>query len=262
MEFFKNHYEKVLLSAVLLGLAVAVALLPMKVATEPAIPSGVPPKEYEPAPITTNQAALQQLASVKPVELTGRHKLFNPAQWRKKLDGSLWKIINDNEVGLGAIRLMAASNRPLFFVVTVEGPQRSTGYQVGVVQEASKNLTERAKKTIVMNVGERNPAIGTLVRVEGDPANPALVFDLADGSGPVTVTKENPYRRIDGYSAEFRYDFDPPGPKYFRDRRVGDTLLFDGETNSVVDISSNYAVVASSSGRRATVRNSIAPQAP
>ena len=68
MQFLKAHYEKVILSVVLLGLAAVAALMPMRVAqererqearereiTNPKV------KEYQPLDLTTNATVLARI---------------------------------------------------------------------------------------------------------------------------------------------------------------------------------------------------------
>ena len=68
MEFLKNNYEKVILSVVLLGLAVAAVLLLTWVGNEKRALEEIegqiiqtPPKPLKPIDLSTNEMALQRL---------------------------------------------------------------------------------------------------------------------------------------------------------------------------------------------------------
>src|SRR5439155_368936 len=81
----KNNYEKVILSVVLLGLAVAAVLLLTWVGNEKRaleeIEQGiiqVPPKPLKPADLSTNEMVLQRLVKASNLHLSGDHNLFNP----------------------------------------------------------------------------------------------------------------------------------------------------------------------------------------
>ena len=87
MDFLKKHYEKVLLGAVLLGLAGAVGFLFFKIAsekeelerkeTELTKPRVTPLPELD---LGAYQAVLQRLGASALLDLSVPHKLFNPIE--------------------------------------------------------------------------------------------------------------------------------------------------------------------------------------
>src|SRR4051794_21495856 len=94
MEILKKHYEKIVLGVVLLGLTVAVALLPIilgskrakldamhDVLTHPKI------KELPPLDLALPEAALQRVQAVARLDFTRTHNLFNPVLWLKSPEG-------------------------------------------------------------------------------------------------------------------------------------------------------------------------------
>src|SRR2546430_5129300 len=94
MEFLRNNYEKVILSFVLLGLAVAAVLLLTSVDSEKRaleeIESGIiaaKPKELKLVDLSTNETALQRMLKPVSLRLVGEHNLFNPVQWKRMPDG-------------------------------------------------------------------------------------------------------------------------------------------------------------------------------
>src|SRR6478609_1882823 len=100
MEFLKKHYEKILLSLVLLCLAVAAAWLPTKIRQEKeelqkTIFNLPKPRELQPVDLSTNESALKRLQNPPTVELSGAHNLFNPVTWKVKADGSFIKIVQE-----------------------------------------------------------------------------------------------------------------------------------------------------------------------
>src|SRR3954462_3893553 len=107
MEFLKKHYEKLILSLVLLGLAAVAATLPMKVKQEkereeqrkndlinPVV------KPFPPVDLSTNMQVLEKVKSPIHFDIAGKHNLFNPVQWQERPDKSWIKIQTGNEVGL------------------------------------------------------------------------------------------------------------------------------------------------------------------
>ena len=87
MDFLKKHYEKVLLGVVLLGLAVAVAFLPFKIASEKQKLEDMRNQLIHPKvkPLTNLDLSLPdqvlKLAAAPPqVDFSAPHRLFNPIQ--------------------------------------------------------------------------------------------------------------------------------------------------------------------------------------
>ena len=65
------------------------------------------------------------------------------------------------------------------------------------------------------------------------------------------VSKDAPFRRIDGYLAELRY---PPENRTWPPRRKGDFMSFGGENYNIVAINENEVVLSAPSGKKTTVR--------
>src|SRR6478672_4093561 len=141
MRFVKAHYEKVILSIVLLGLAALAALMPVRVAqererqaqregeiTNPKV------KEYQPLDLTTNAAVLARLEQPPAVKLAGEHNLFNPVTWQKRPDGGLVKM---TDTGPNAVEVQEI--RPLRLMLafdSVEGTPQEVQYQLSFLNEA------------------------------------------------------------------------------------------------------------------------------
>ena len=126
MEFLKNNYEKVILSVVLVGLAVAAVLLLTWVGNEKRvleeIEQGfmqVPPKPLKPVDLSTNFATLQRLIKPVSLKLGGEHNLFNPVQWQRVPDGRLIPLRTGRELGPGALTVTALT--PLYLRIEYEG---------------------------------------------------------------------------------------------------------------------------------------------
>ena len=116
MQFLKKHYEKVLLSIVLLGLAAAAAALPWQVSRERDrleeirrnLTVKVKPKPFKPLDdwLSTNKAALARLENPLDLELSGPHNLFNPVPWKKLPGGQMVPIRTGSELGPGAVKIV------------------------------------------------------------------------------------------------------------------------------------------------------------
>ena len=111
MDFIKKHYEKIVLSVVLLSLAVGAALLPLKVSdvrqnledTQAGLTVRSKPKLFKPVDLTTNEIVVKRSLNVKPFDFATPHNIFNPVEWRKKPDGGLIKMETGTEAGGGRI---------------------------------------------------------------------------------------------------------------------------------------------------------------
>src|ERR1019366_2840560 len=99
MDFLKKNYEKVLLGVVLLGLAVAAAFLPFKIANEKQkledmhnalIHPNVKPLTN--LDLTVPDSVLKRLATPTMVDFSPPNRLFNPMPWQKAVDGRLLKV--------------------------------------------------------------------------------------------------------------------------------------------------------------------------
>src|SRR5437660_436943 len=109
MDFLKKHYEKVLLGLVLVGLAVAVAFIPFKVASErqelkdkqsSLIPRKVPPLTN--VDLTVSETALKRVAAPVVLDFAAPNRLFNPVPWQKSAGGQLLKY-DDSHIGPKAV---------------------------------------------------------------------------------------------------------------------------------------------------------------
>ena len=91
IQILKNHYEKIILSLVLIGLAAAVWFLYQASATQEENISnwtrevehrkvkGVPAVDLSPS-----QAILKTAQNPPPLVLAGGHNVFNPVKWQRR----------------------------------------------------------------------------------------------------------------------------------------------------------------------------------
>src|SRR5262245_41809950 len=95
MEFLKKHYEKIVLSVVLLGLAIAAFFLTVKVQSvkqdleEKGRRRTAAKKEpVKPVDLSTNEAAFERLSKPVKVQYSDEHNLANPLRWIKDKSGT------------------------------------------------------------------------------------------------------------------------------------------------------------------------------
>src|SRR5438034_3121929 len=112
--FVRNHYEKVLLSLVLLGLAAAAAYLPIQINAhkrkleEIKLRIDRPPvagKLPKPLDLSTNMATIERVEKLPNLTLTRPHNLLNPVTWKRTPEGRLLKIDTEDKEGPGALKV-------------------------------------------------------------------------------------------------------------------------------------------------------------
>lgn len=255
MDFLKKHYEKILLGLVLTGLAVAIAFLPFKISSEkqklddlrvnlthPRV------KELTNLDLTVAETSLKRVAAPNVVDFQGTNKLFNPVPWQKAADGHLIKVAEQN-IGPKAITISKIT--PLYLTLTLDSVTTSADgspkYVIGVQKEAAPNAAHRSKKQNYVKPGEKTDTF-VLQEVKGKPDDPSqLILILNDTGEKAVVSREQPFRRVDGYMADLAYK---PENKTWNGRRVGAPLSFNGEEYNIVAITQNEVVLSAKSNQK------------
>jgi len=257
MDFLKKHYEKVLLGVVLLGLAVAVGFLPFKIASEKQKLEDMRNQLIHPKvkPVTNLDLALpdgvlKRVAAPALVDFSSPHRLFNPMAWQKAVDGHLIKVDSTN---IGPAAIVITKMVPLYLKLTFDNVTFSESGPrcvIGIEKEAAPNPRERGKTQKYCSQNTKTDTF-TLRDVKASPDNPTnivgVVLELNDTGQRVTVTKDQPFRRVDGYMVDLKY---PPENKSWTSRRVGASLVFNGEDYNIVAISDNELVLSAKSNQK------------
>lgn len=252
MDFIKKNYEKVLLGAVLLGLAVAAGFLPFKISSEKqnleALTTGVLTPKVSPLTnidLTMPQAALKRAAAPVVLDFTAPNKLFSPRPWQKNAEGRL-VLMDDSNIGPRAVEVIKVT--PLQTRITLDSIQggETPKYVIGVERESASTQRERAKKQSYTSAGYQNDFL-TVKEIQGPADNPSnIVLELRDGD-VANINKDQSFTRVDGYMADLKYD---PEKKTWRNQRVGDSVLLNGETYNLVAITSNEVVLSAKSNQK------------
>jgi hypothetical protein len=255
MDFLKKNYEKVLLGVVLLGLAVAAAFLPFKIASDKQdlenkrntlIHPNVKPLTNQ--DLTVPDGVLKRMAAPAVIDFSPPNRLFNPMSWQKAVDGRLIKADATN-VGPNAVTITKMT--PLYLKLTLnEITVMDSGARckIGVENETAVNLKDR-KKEKYCKLGDKNEtfALRDIKGSAADPTNVTVVLELNDTRQRVEVSKEQPFRRIDGYTVDLKY---APESKTWTARRVGAALSFGGEDYNIVAIPENEVVLSAKSNQK------------
>jgi hypothetical protein len=252
MDFLKKHYEKVLLGVVLLGLAVAVAFLPFKIASEKQKLEEMRNNLIHPrvTPLTNQDLSLADLALKRAaapamIDFGPPSRLFNPMPWQKAADGHLIKVDATN---IGPNALAIVKMVPLYLKITLdEVTTMDSGARckIGVENEAALSYKDR-KKQKYCRVGDKNETF-LLRSINASPTNLMVVLELNDTGQKIEVSTNQPFRRVEGYMVDLKY---PPENKAWTGRRVGASLAFNGEDYNIVAITENEVVLSAKSNQK------------
>lgn len=263
MDWLKKHYEKLILAVVLVVAAIAVAAVPVLISQTRAQLEEQrnnivrrPIRPLPPLDLTPMETVVQRLETPLHADFGRPHYLFNPVQWQRAADGRLIKLARGTEIGPEAA--VVTEIRPLHLILTFDsiGPVldgQPSGYLIGVENEAAARPADRRKRQTFVRPNEKKEDLFTLREVQGPPADPeALILELGDTGERVTLTREKPFRRVEGYLADVRYD---PEKRTFNNLRVGDRMTLAGEEYIVVAITQNEVVVSHRlTGKKYTIR--------
>ena len=253
MQFFKKHYEKILLGIVLAGLIGVLVFMLFYIASDKQAMDDAanglinpPAKALPDLDLTTNGAAMTRLQSSFVLDLETGNKLFNPFQWQKTLDNRIVK----KDTSVGPQVAVVTNIVPLYLVLTLDSAttnEAGARYVIGVERQAAATLAKRHKQQRFVSKGDKNDMF-TLVDVIGAPENPdSVLINLADSGETVTVLRDKPFRRVDGYMADFRYD---PEKKVFHNCRVGTKVSFNFTDFLVSEVSQNELVLMDQSNQK------------
>jgi len=196
------------------------------------------------------KTASERLATPADFDFSSTNKLFNPVEWKKALNGDLIKVKTGSEIVEGVV---VTKINPLYFLVTLDQVttnQTGARYAIGVERQGAASLATRKKVQRFVSMDDKKKDLLTLVDVKGAPENPGeLVVKLADSGETVSVSKEKPFRRVDGYTADLKYD---PERKTFSGRRIGSGVSVGGQDYIVVAIDADEVILSAQSNQKRT----------
>jgi hypothetical protein len=267
MQFIKKNYEKILLGVVMLGLIVAVGFLPFLVANEkqklddqrnqlitrPAKPLEAPGTERF-------DFVLKQVKTPIALDFSTTNRLFNPVRWVKPPSSPLPYPIPPGKE-LEKLEIVRMTN--LFLTIsleTINTTDSGTRYGITVEQQAAPKAGNRVKRPHFVSKGDKKDTF-ILRDVKGPPENPTeLILELPDSDKPVSIAKDKPFRRVDGYLADLKYS---PENRTFPNRRANDSvngkIVVSGEPYNIVAIAENEVVLSAPNGKKYTIRYNAAP---
>ena len=269
MEFIKKNYEKIILGVVLLGLVGVLVAMWFVIAADQQkmrdLRDKYIPRKVEPLAsldLLRQDTVLARLKSPEQLDFSTTNKLFNPLMWQKDKNGALIKITTGHEVGPGAA--VVTKITPLNFSIYLDSVltnELGARYVFSIEDQSALYPAQRRRRTHYVSMGKGNDTVPdktvdgknegfTLKDVKGPPANPdQLVITLAGTGATNTLSKSQPFRRVDAYSADLKYDVDKP-PYIGTGLRVGDHLAFAGDDYNVIAIDKNDVILLAQSNQK------------
>lgn len=256
------HYEKVILSVILLALLGAAAYLPIRVSQNRdtiraalEAPTRAPKKASQPVDTTTIEQSIRRLRTEPKLTLVGEHNVFNPVTWKRRDDSRLYKVVHGDEEGPAGLVVNAV--RPLELSIQFDGASRSGDrlrYKFLVVDESKGSRSSSRPRQVYLSEGSTSKSDPfSIVQVIGPADNPTALKIRFPGSNEiVTVTPETPYRRVAGYEADLAHSKVGTRFNNVRAKQPGGIRL-GTQTYNVVAITKDEVTVESSTQKRWTV---------
>lgn len=260
MDFLKKHYEKIILSVVLLAVVYFALRLPQEITAArqelisdfEGLKEGATNRVPE-LDLTVRSQLVRQLSAPATNQFSGPHNVFNPVQWKAGRDGNPVKVPSPDDV-VNQFKITAI--RPAKLTVAIEegaaGVGDSARIKVSVTDQSLMPKTRQRPqiRQPKLAVGDANDLF-KVIGFKGEPGKiTELVLELRKGAKQITLAAGKPYEEIVGYEADAVFELDG---KAFKELREGTTVRFDQESYKVIAItSSNVTIEAQSTPKRYT----------
>lgn len=261
MDFVKKNYEKILLGFVLFGLVAAVVFLLILVGNEKQRLEDLrnsiinrPVRPLDPPVMTAADILLQRASEPVSLDFSEPHRVFNPLRWGKNLStGQLFKMT----VGSITNQLQVTKSTPLYFTVSLDSVSMTdSGARYGIGVDEQAGARPKGKHSYYCSVGEKKEPF-ILREVKGPADNPtSLTLELTDSGDQISISKDKPYRRVDGYMVDLKY---LPENRTFPNRRIDSTIVFGGSEYKVVAITQDEVVLSAPNQKKWTIKFSATP---
>jgi hypothetical protein len=251
MDFLKKHYEKILLGVMLAALIGVLVFMLFYIASDTEDMNSKRNQLINPKVVALSNldmsvldGAAARLAAPYNLDLESTNKLFNPMEWQKGLD-------KGKKTGLQVA--VVTNITELYTIISFDSVitnELGVRYVIKVERQAAAAAAKRRPVPHYVSKGDKpNPDFG-LVDVNGTPESPdGLVLKLGDSGETVTIATNQPYRRVDGYAADFRYD---PERRAFHNMRAGSRVSFGGTDYVVVEVNQHELILQDESNQKKT----------
>jgi len=255
----RNHYEKIILTLVLLGLAAAVYYLDSESKAEKqkiedfkktvetrgkSVIKMIDLSEYD--------LAMKMAANPPALNFSLPHNLFNPVKWQRAANNELVKVEKGTEVGWPQMAVTRIS--PLNFSISLFKAPSPGGAFFNLTREAEEKPANRRTRQLFMTPNTTNRFFDKSIvmrELKGVPENPEAVIELLETSEKLTISSNRPYAKIEGYEADLKYKLNE---STFNNLRIGSTIRFLGDTYNIVVISASEVVASGQNEKKYSVK--------
>jgi predicted Ser/Thr protein kinase len=217
----------------------------------PVAPSGVAPLSYQWQFPTNGTSEIAMPGSASNVDFAVAAAGTNPVsyQWYKVLNDSTTTPPAPGPEGLTVTKLT-----PLYLKLTLENVVSSDSgprYVIGVEREAATTPRDRTKRQYycALHTGGL-PDLFTLLDVRAPqdcPTNITLVLELKGFGQLLTLSRDHPFQRLEGYMADLEY---AAKQQIWINRRVGSTLAFAGDVYEILAVTPTDVVLRQKSNNK------------
>jgi len=256
MDFLKKHYEKILLGVMLVGLIGVLVFMFFYIASQKSDMQekssslvNLPARPLAPVAMTNEDTAIQRLKSPYKLDFENTNLLLNPQSWVRAMDGTLAPKATKTGLQMAAVTNIS----PLYFIISLESTatnELGARYVIRAERQAAPLIKNRRPMPHYVSLGDKANDAFQLLHVKGPPENPeSLELKLTDSGEVVNISKEKPYKHVDGYSADIRYD---PERKIFHGSRIGGKITVGGVDYTVVEVGPNEVIFMDQSNQKKT----------
>jgi len=206
--------------------------------------------------LTLPDKTLKRVGAVALVDFTTTNRVFNPVAWVKTADGRLARSEKVGPAAVTATNITALLLRLTFESVS-QAADGSPKYLMGIEKQNAARVSDRIKKTPYVKMGEKLDTF-KLVAVNGPPDNPeSVIMESSDTGERVTVSKEQPYKRIEGYQADLKY---APQSKHWDNQRLDGKININGEDYKIVAITPNEVILIAPNQKKWIIKATPRPE--
>ncbi len=252
MEYIKKNYEKIILSLVLLAMVGVLVLMwfvisadKQKMEERKLTYLGGKAQPLPDLDMTQEDAAMTRLQSPLQLDFSSTNKLFNPVQWVKTPGGIV------KQTGLGPHAAVVTKITPLYYSISLDSVMTNAlgaRYVIVIENQAAALPALRHGQRHYISVGEKLNNLFTLTAIKGPADDPSeLDLKLADTGESIVVLKNQPYKRLAGYTADLKYD---PEKLNVTAQRVGDHIFFSGDDYKIIAIDENQVILMAQSNQQ------------
>jgi hypothetical protein len=259
MDFLKLHYEKLILSLVLVLLAAGAVMIPLQITSNRDLisksldsPRSRNIAEYEPADLRKLDDTLSDLEMDVVLDLSSAHHLINPVRWKAGADGTFYpETLLNPATAVQIVEVIPLYLKATFRSVSGAGTGR-VKYEFMIAQQAHEKKNRRSDMRRSLEVNKSYTDHPFILREARGPLdNPSeLILVHADTAEQITVTPTRPYAKLGGYKVDLKVT--QPTEVIKRNLFVGDSLRVGDVSYNIVAIGEDEVTVEAKSTKQRT----------